>query len=214
MKKSIAFVAVAVVVVGAAWQHSRRSAPIALSSIEKQSLHDAPNDGDDGLNRDNSGGYSGGVIGNSDASGVNTGNTSVNSPVAQEIGVSADQSQLTDMQLDYLNSLATYVYKNGKETPFLSAPSAPSQRAWSLTKGVLRKHQFTVAGVVQSDGGLKVTEFFIAKPNSGGDGIGISSDGSIHGPLSFQDQGVFQKELTFWLDCVDVLGLGAMNRGE
>ena len=45
MKKFIAFAAVAIVVVaGARWHYSRGSALIALSPVEKQSLHDAPNE--------------------------------------------------------------------------------------------------------------------------------------------------------------------------
>ena len=44
MKRSIAFAAAAILVAaGARWQHSRRSASLALSPAEKQSLHDAPN---------------------------------------------------------------------------------------------------------------------------------------------------------------------------
>jgi hypothetical protein len=44
MKKSIAFVAVAVVAAGAGYRYSHRSASLALSLVERQSLHDAPND--------------------------------------------------------------------------------------------------------------------------------------------------------------------------
>lgn len=45
MKKSIVFVAAVIVVAGARWHYSRGSASIALSPAEKQSLHDAPSDG-------------------------------------------------------------------------------------------------------------------------------------------------------------------------
>jgi hypothetical protein len=52
MKKSIAFAAIAVVVAGAGYRYSHQSASIALSPVEKQSLHDAPNDGQQAPNVD------------------------------------------------------------------------------------------------------------------------------------------------------------------
>jgi hypothetical protein len=48
MKKSILFAAVAVIAAGGGLRYSRRSASPALSPIERQSLHDAPNDLNDG----------------------------------------------------------------------------------------------------------------------------------------------------------------------
>jgi hypothetical protein len=48
MKKSIAFVAFAVVVASAGYRYSHQSASIALSPVERESLHDSPNDLNDG----------------------------------------------------------------------------------------------------------------------------------------------------------------------
>ena len=60
MKKTILFAAFAVLVAGGArWHYSRVSASMAISPIEKQSLHDAPNDGDTMA----SDGATGGILG-------------------------------------------------------------------------------------------------------------------------------------------------------
>src|SRR4051812_19502986 len=131
MKKPVTLAVAAVAAIaGARWCYSPRSASLALAPIEKQSLHDAPNDGQGKIDLQKFG---------LDSAGAEP----VASPAAAvPAGVAASgqsSGRLERGQMKRLEALANYVRQNGKMVND-NGLGGIWQR---LTKGLLIKHVFT-----------------------------------------------------------------------
>ena len=147
MKKPRGFTALAIVVVaGARWQYSRGSASMALSSIERQSLHDAPNEEQQapkvdlhklGLDPANAP-----SVAAPPSASLGNGPVIIPAGSAQQRG-QAVVTKLTAEQLQAFRALATLLYQtkgvDGKLNP-----------------GLLREHTLTITGEVKKDGSLKL----------------------------------------------------------
>jgi hypothetical protein len=209
MKKSIAFAVVAVVVAGAGYRYSRRNVSLAISPIERQSLHDAPNDALQKFGLDST---NAAPVATPAAAGNAGGNA----------GAAGSQKLLTADELSQIKALAMYAYEHGKKGA-LGLEDAREQvlnlnyDTWSL-ESRFKQHQFCVSGVVQSDGSLKPEVFLIGKHIEINGSFGILPDGTRRGGANLdpQDRAEFEKDLSFWLGFAEAHGLGldGLNVGE
>jgi hypothetical protein len=231
MKKSIAFVVIAVVAAGAGYRYSRRSALLALSPVERQSLHDAPND----MNLQEQG------LDSANAAPVATPPASdftkipfTPSKLAFEKGGGAGGTnagnagarQLTADELSQFKALAQYAYKHGiRDGGYFPDPNLqkdsnnPNASVWTI-KTRIKKQTFSVDGEVQSDGSLNMKGFTICRhPEYNMNSFTFRLDGSLileNGNLDPQASAELEKDLSFWSGFAEAHGLGldGLNVGE